>query len=159
MEFTVGWRAARCPGHVAAEQVWIVFNSCYEAFVLSGLFTKHGGWHHGQSFLLRQAQQIVVIKVLWFALMQLCKPKPGYHVLLREQRLCLGDPFQQAVVLQVFFFFFGLIVLWWISKLYIGQYNLRCSSRLSYSLSENCTVRSISGKIGSYLECLNEPWV
>ncbi|MEE6509716.1 hypothetical protein FKM82_027428 [Ascaphus truei] len=40
----------------------------------------------------------IVPEVLWFVQMQLCKPKPCCHVLLREKRLCPGNPSKQTIL-------------------------------------------------------------
>ena len=44
----------------------------------------------------------IVPEVLWFHQMQLCKPKPCYHILFKEKRLSSGNPSKQAILAHSF---------------------------------------------------------
>ncbi len=99
----------RCPGPVATKQApnhqpsTSMCDFWYEVFVLKCSLVFHQTWHimakHLHFGLI--CSKDIVLEILWFVQMQLCKPKLCCHAFL-EKRLSSGKPSKHAILVPYF---------------------------------------------------------
>lgn len=70
--------------------------------VVSLIFIKCATVNYSQTFPLWCPKDII-LDVLWFAQIHLCKPKPCCHILFRENRPSAGKTYKQARLVFLWF--------------------------------------------------------